>query len=491
MGVLTDLTNQSLSVACRHRIVRLDLLLGIDSCLKGREEFGRFLGFAVRSDQPLSIHEFGLPWSRRRPHSLANPGDDGKRDRLAAAGARSISWPGGDAALHHEDGSFATILKSPTTPDHSRSLPMRSTPPVQVADTDDAIRPENLLIRPAIPSDLSDFYELARLAGAGFTSLPANEAVLAERLRTSARAFAGEAGTLMLALEDRLQSRVVGCAAVKPGGTPRPDFLNFRITDGGEALSPTDRYADMTEVGSLLLHPDYRSNGIGPFLARSRYLLIATDPRAFWIDQYLFRASWRGRRRRSLPLLRCGVRAAFRLQLRRGGRPLRPWPPGRDQRAAPAGPDRARRPHPGRPRRHGSTPSAPGAGPWTIWRTRDSGSTGSSTFWTGGLPWSPRAGRSGRSGTASRRRSSAGFDIDEDDDGGRLSRRSGCGPGFRCIRVRLSLENGGRALPARDASSRSESRVAPSDVPALSGPAPSASRGGGRRPQRSRRWAAP
>ena len=158
---------------------------------------------------------------------------------------------------------------------------MRSTPPVQVADTDDAIRPENLLIRPAIPSDLSDFYELARLAGAGFTSLPANEAVLAERLRTSARAFAGEAGTLMLALEDRMQSRVVGCAAVKPGGTPRPDFLNFRITDGGEALSPTDRYADMTEVGSLLLHPDYRSNGIGPFLARSRYLLIATDPARF------------------------------------------------------------------------------------------------------------------------------------------------------------------------------------------------------------------
>ncbi|MEM7043322.1 MAG: arginine N-succinyltransferase [Pseudomonadota bacterium] len=158
---------------------------------------------------------------------------------------------------------------------------MRSTPPVRSADTHDTIRPEDFLIRPATPSDLSDFCELARLAGAGFTSLPANEAVLAERLQTSACAFAGALGTLMLALEDRRTRRVVGCAAVKPAGMPRPDFLNFRITDGGETLSATDRYADLTEVGSLLLHPDYRKIGIGPFLARSRYLLIATDPDRF------------------------------------------------------------------------------------------------------------------------------------------------------------------------------------------------------------------
>jgi len=83
----------------------------------------------------------------------------------------------------------------------------------------------------------------------------------------------------MLALEDRRQRRVVGCAAVKPGGRPRPDFLNFFVQD--QQLKPTSRYADMTEVGSLLLHPDYRSNGIGPWLACSRYLLIATDLERF------------------------------------------------------------------------------------------------------------------------------------------------------------------------------------------------------------------
>lgn len=158
---------------------------------------------------------------------------------------------------------------------------MRSTPPVRSAETKPVFPSEDLLIRPATLSDIEDFYDLARLAGAGFTSLPANEAVLAKRLATSERAFEGELGTLMLALEDRRQRRVVGCAAVKPGGTARADFLNFRIADGGQMLEPTDRYADMTEVGSLLLHPDYRSNGIGPFLARSRYLLIATDIQRF------------------------------------------------------------------------------------------------------------------------------------------------------------------------------------------------------------------
>lgn len=158
---------------------------------------------------------------------------------------------------------------------------MRSTPPVRDIDAHARPAADDLLIRPSTSSDIDDFYELARLAGAGFTSLPVNEALLKERLVISERAFAGEPGILMLALEDRRSSKVIGCAAVKPGGVPRPHFLNFHIDDESQTLRPTARYADMTEVGSLLLHPDYRQNGVGPWLARSRYLLIATDPLRF------------------------------------------------------------------------------------------------------------------------------------------------------------------------------------------------------------------
>ena len=158
---------------------------------------------------------------------------------------------------------------------------MRSTPPDRSVLNDTAFGVEDLLIRPSTSSDLEDFHKLARLAGAGFTSLPVNETLLAERLQSSTRAFAGGQGVLTLALEDKSQRRVVGCAAVKPGGRPRRDFLNFLIDGNRQILEPTSRYADMTEVGSLLLHPDYRSNGIGPWLARSRYLLIATDLERF------------------------------------------------------------------------------------------------------------------------------------------------------------------------------------------------------------------
>ncbi|MGI9500395.1 MAG: arginine N-succinyltransferase, partial [Geminicoccaceae bacterium] len=160
-------------------------------------------------------------------------------------------------------------------------MPMRSMPPVRDINADDKPGPDDLLIRPSTSSDIEDFHELARLAGAGFTSLPVNEALLAERLALSERAFAGEPGILTLALEDRRTKTVIGCAAVKPGGTPRADFLNFRISTDGRTLAPTVRYADLTEVGSLLLHPDYRKSGVGPWLAQSRYLLIAADLERF------------------------------------------------------------------------------------------------------------------------------------------------------------------------------------------------------------------
>lgn len=146
---------------------------------------------------------------------------------------------------------------------------------------DRRFHPEDLIIRPAALSDIGDFYDLACLAGAGFTSLPIDEAHLYERLSLSEKSFAGASGALMLAVEDRRSRVVVGCAAIKPGGTPRDDFLNFMISKDELSLLPTTIYSNLTEIGSLLLHPDYRCAGIGHWLALSRYLLIAADTSRF------------------------------------------------------------------------------------------------------------------------------------------------------------------------------------------------------------------
>lgn len=144
----------------------------------------------------------------------------------------------------------------------------------------------DFVIRAADIADLSDFLDLAVVAGAGFTSLPVSEALLAERLHGSIPAFAGESGTLMLALEDRDAGRVVGCAAIKVRGGPRADFLNFLVAEDQKSLAPTSLYADLTEVGSLLVHPDYRQFGVGRWLAQCRYLMIAGDLRRF--GEYIF-----------------------------------------------------------------------------------------------------------------------------------------------------------------------------------------------------------
>lgn len=145
--------------------------------------------------------------------------------------------------------------------------------------------PADLAIRPARASDLADYLALARLTGPGFTSLPEDEALLAARIAASEAAFAGGDGVYLLMLEDTRAGRVVGCAAVKPGGKPRSNFVNFRVEYDAHgapaAITPTDAYADVTEVGSLFLHPDYRKGGVGRWLAQTRYLVIAAAPARF------------------------------------------------------------------------------------------------------------------------------------------------------------------------------------------------------------------
>lgn len=152
---------------------------------------------------------------------------------------------------------------------HQKSLLAKSEPV--------APDPPDLVIRAADIADLGDFLDLAVVAGAGFTSLPASEPLLAERLHRSKAAFAGADGALMLALEDLDAGRVVGCAAIKAGSAARPDFLNFLLADDQQSLLPSALYGELTEVGSLLVHPDYRQFGVGRWLAQSRYMLIAGD----------------------------------------------------------------------------------------------------------------------------------------------------------------------------------------------------------------------
>ena len=101
-----------------------------------------------------------------------------------------------------------------------------------------------LVVRPAGPSDLDLYMELAVLSGRGFTSLPEDEPTLRERLDLSKRSFEGAIAApeawYSLILEDLDTGEGIGVAGVKAGvGLKRP-FFSFRVVTLAQS-SPVSR----------------------------------------------------------------------------------------------------------------------------------------------------------------------------------------------------------------------------------------------------------
>jgi arginine N-succinyltransferase len=158
-------------------------------------------------------------------------------------------------------------------------------------------------IRAATAADLEPIYQMAKLTGGGFTTLPPDRTALAEKLAQSDAAFAREDGeladeTFVLALENAATGDVRGtCQLFTRIGQDWP-FYSYRLatlTQYSQELDRTVR-AEMlnlvtdlegsSEVGGLFLHPSERAGGLGMLLARSRYLFIAMH-RARFADRIL------------------------------------------------------------------------------------------------------------------------------------------------------------------------------------------------------------
>jgi len=153
-------------------------------------------------------------------------------------------------------------------------------------------------VRPIRASDRNDFFELASLSGLGFTSLPDDHNLLKTRISLSEDSFSkiieepGEEGYLLV-LENMDTGAIVGTSAVKAGvGLSKP-FFSYKLFSIAQSSTATERrfdmdlmilvneYAGATEVGTLFVRPEFRGGGNGSLIARSRYLLIATQPERF------------------------------------------------------------------------------------------------------------------------------------------------------------------------------------------------------------------
>jgi arginine N-succinyltransferase len=147
-------------------------------------------------------------------------------------------------------------------------------------------------LRPARPADLEALYEMAKLAGWGFTNLPPDRATLKAKLERAEVAFARDTDSLadelfVFVLEDARTGAVRGtCQLITQVGQRWP-FYSYRLntltqysrelnrTVRAELLSLVTDLEGSSEVGGLFLHPSERASGLGLLLARSRYLFIA------------------------------------------------------------------------------------------------------------------------------------------------------------------------------------------------------------------------
>lgn len=155
-----------------------------------------------------------------------------------------------------------------------------------------------MYLRPATLSDLKDLLALAKAAGIGMTSLPADEDVLRAKLKASSDSFHHEDAvkgkeSFLFVMEDPGSKQIVGTTGIKSHVGLNQPFYSYKITtitqhsrdlelfSKHEILHVTNDLTDCSEIGSLFLLPDYRRDRLGRLLSLSRFLFIAAHRHYF------------------------------------------------------------------------------------------------------------------------------------------------------------------------------------------------------------------
>ena len=159
----------------------------------------------------------------------------------------------------------------------------------------------DLVIRPIQAQDLDSLYEVASVVGAGFTSLPADRAVLEKRIYKSENSFGNKIPrgqqNFLLVMEDTAHKKFVGMCGIKAKVGDKTPFYNYKVSTISQCSADLDIYLehqilqlvndfqDASELGSLFLHEHYRGHRRGEFLSRARFLLMAQFPAWFskWV----------------------------------------------------------------------------------------------------------------------------------------------------------------------------------------------------------------
>jgi arginine N-succinyltransferase len=155
-----------------------------------------------------------------------------------------------------------------------------------------------LLVRPVRLNDHAEILALAKEAGIGMTSLPPDSDVLQHKIEHSVASFAnhetiGKEHRFLFALEDTDAKKLVGTTGIAAHVGLSHPFYSYKLSTIVQAsgtlgiyslqrvLHMVNDYTGASEIGSLFLLPAYRRDGIGRFLSRCRYLMLAQFPEMF------------------------------------------------------------------------------------------------------------------------------------------------------------------------------------------------------------------
>lgn len=175
-----------------------------------------------------------------------------------------------------------------------------------------------MVIRPVEHSDLPALLALAAKTGGGLTSLPVDEATLSARIARSLATWQGalspgEQGYVFV-LEEHKTGAVAGICAIEVAVGLDEPWYNYRVGTLVHASKELNVYNALptlflsndhtgsSELCTLFLDPDWRKEGNGYLLSKSRFLFMAAFPRPLQRKSG-GRNAWRHRRAWLLPVL--------------------------------------------------------------------------------------------------------------------------------------------------------------------------------------------
>lgn len=149
-----------------------------------------------------------------------------------------------------------------------------------------------MLIRPVTLEDHDALLTLAQEAGYGMTSLPQDAGVLETKIIRSEKSFAGKPPRknehrFLFVMEDTATGEIVGSTGLEAHVGVSSPFYSYKLSKIVQAnkelqiytlnkvLHMVNDYTGATEIGSLFLRENYRRDGLGKFLSRCRFLMMA------------------------------------------------------------------------------------------------------------------------------------------------------------------------------------------------------------------------